>query len=336
LIRNLKFDLFLLISILVLIGLGGVVIYSSSGPYAEMRNLSVNYYAVSHLTKVLMGLVALLFGMILKPSWIQNGIRPAFWISFSLLLAMKFGGLGITINGARRWMRIAGFEFQPSELMKFVIILMLAHKLSELREEIRDFKKGFLPPIILVGMVFLVILVQPNYSMAMMILLVSLAMIYSAGAKTKHLVFMGIGLFPAVIYLAVKQSYRLKRIMAIFDPQSNAGSSYQQLQSLVSLGNGGLFGTGLGEGTQKLGYLPMPFTDMVYAMIGEELGFIGTSVVMLCFGILIWRGFSASLKSTSVFSSLAALGLTLSITLNFYSMLVFVLEYYLQRVNPYH
>ncbi len=307
----------MLLSILLLLGVGVVVIYSSSGPYALNKKLPENLYVISHIKKVVLGLFALFVGMNLKREWLKIIARPLFYFCLLLLLALLFSGIGITLNGAKRWISIGGFEFQPSELMKFSIILMMALKLEELKPILKHFKEGFMKPIVMVGVVFFLILMQPNYSMASMILIICLVMMYTAGCKLKHMGVLALAGLPVFAYLAVSQSYRLKRITALFNPDANSsGSSYQQLQSLISLGNGGLLGQGLGQGTQKLGYLPMPFTDMIYAMIGEELGFVGTFSILILFGILIWRGIQAASQSNDLFSSLVALGLTLAVAIN--------------------
>jgi cell division protein FtsW len=315
-LKTFRFDPVLFISILMLVGFGVVVIYSSSGPFAEGKGLDANFYLVAHIKKVVLGIFVMLVGMSLPKDLLRKVTRPFFFGCLILLVLLLVSGMGITLNGAKRWMNIGGFVFQPSELMKFATILMVALKLEEVKANLDDFKTGFMKPMIIVSVVFGLIILQPNYSMASIIMMISLVMIYVGGCKLKHLGILALLGLPAMVYLAISQSYRLKRVMAFLNPEENVASSYQQLQSLISLGNGGLLGTGLGAGTQKLGYLPMPFTDMIYAMIGEELGLMGTTLVLVLFGLLIYRGIQIAINKFDYFESLVALGLTLSITMN--------------------
>ncbi len=315
-LKTFKYDPLLFISILMLVGFGVVVIYSSSGPFAESRGLAANTYVVAHIKKVALGFFVMALGMAMPVEWLRKITRPFFIGCLILLVLLLVTHMGITLNGAKRWMRIAGFEFQPSELAKFATILMISLKLEELKPVMHDFKQGFLKPLILLGMVFGLIILQPNYSMASIIAGISLVLIFAAGAKVKHMGMLMTAGLPFMGVLAISQAYRLKRVLSFLNPEENAASSYQQMQSLISLGNGGMVGTGLGAGTQKLGYLPMPFTDMIYAMIGEELGLVGTTLVLSFFGILIYRGINVSMSKRDTFESLVALGLTLSVTFN--------------------
>lgn len=314
--KTLKFDMWLALSILLLVGVGTAIIYSSSGPYADMRGLATSTYMTAHLKKVIIGFVALMVGLSIPPlAWLRLA-RPMYILSVFLLIFLLIGGSGQTLNGAKRWISLGGFAFQPSELAKFSMIFLLAFKLSINKENLSDYKVGLIAPLALVGILFSLILIQPNYSTASTILIVALIMMYAAGTQIKHFIYCFVVGIPIVGVLAISSPYRMKRILAFFDPSANVNSSYQQLQSLMSLGNGGIFGTGLGEGTQKLGYLPMPFTDTIFAMVGEEMGFIGTLSVILLFGLLAYRGIKIAREQESTFLSLVALGITLSLAVN--------------------
>jgi len=312
--RALKFDAVLLGAILLLVGIGIVIIYSSSGPFALSRDLPPSYFMVSHIKKVVAGFVFLALGMTVDHKIWLNMARVLFLLSIFLLIAVLIKG--VAAHGATRWISIAGFEFQPSEFVKISVIFLLAAKLSAMRDEVEDFKAGFLRPMILVGVVFALILAQPNYSTASAILFVSVVMLFAAGVPVKNLLLLGLAGLPAMGVLAISSPYRMKRVLALLNPAANENSSYQQMQSLISLGNGGLFGTGLGESTQKLGYLPMPFTDTIYAILGEELGFVGSTIVLLLFGVIIWRGIRIASRSHSRFGMLLALAITTAISFN--------------------
>ena len=247
----------------------------------------------------------------------QKVSRFAFIISIILVVALMFSGSG-TINGAKRWLSIGGFQFQPSELLKLSLIFLLSSKIATLKEEITNFKDGLLKLLVPVAIAFTLVLMQPNFSMGLIIVFISIFLVFIAGCKLKHLVYLMSPLLPGLVLIALTQPYRLKRILAFFSPEENVASSYQQVQSMISLGNGGFFGTGLGYSTQKLGYLPMPFTDTIYAILGEETGFVGAFVVLSLFGILIWRGFVIGKNAQSDFGKYLAIGITLSVFINLF------------------
>ena len=312
--KFLRIDPLLLLSALLLVGVGTVIIYSGSGPLAESRGLPSSFYLVSHLKKVALGVFAMFLGLrIDHKHWLKYS-RHLFIVGIILLVCVL--GLGFAAHGARRWIAIGGFDFQPSELMKIFMFFILSAKLAEAGEQIRDFQVGFVRPLILVFIVFGLIILQPNYSTASSLFLVAVVMLFAAGTQIKHLALLAAAGIPAVGVLAITSAYRLKRILAFTDPTGHAGSSYQQLQSLYSLGNGGLFGTGLGQGTQKLGYLPMPFTDTIYAILGEEMGFIGTTFVLALFLVVIWRGYVIARQCQSRFGRLLGVALTTALALN--------------------
>ena len=242
--------------------------------------------------------------------------RPLFFVSIILLLAIIFSSAAISAHGAKRWLSIGGFDFQPSELAKLAIFMILAAKLAEAGPKVRNLKEGFVQPLVLVAIIFLLIVLQPNYSMATMIFLVSMVLLYAAGTKLTYLFSVFASLVPVLAVVALLMPYRRSRILALLDPAAHTKSSYQQLQALISLGNGGFWGTGLGHGTQKLGYLPMPFTDTIFAILGEEMGFVGTSVVILLFGVIMWRGLTIARNSPDVFGKLLAVAITVAIGLN--------------------
>jgi len=309
-----RVDPLLLLSVLLLMGVGAVVIYSGSGPLAESRGLPTTFYIINHLKKVALGLVCMAIGLKIDHKRWLNWSRPIFFGGLILMVGVL--AMGLAAHGAKRWLNVGGLEFQPSELMKIAIIFLLAAKLAEAGEMIKDFKVGFMRPLLLVGIVFLLTILQPNFSMASSIFIVCIVMMYAAGTKVKHLALIGAVGVPAALLLAITSSYRLKRVLALMDPSGHADSSYQQLQSLISLGNGGLFGTGLGQGTQKLGYLPMPFTDTIYAILGEEMGYLGTMLVLGLFLVVMWRGYTIARQAQSRFGRNVAVALTTALGLN--------------------
>lgn len=312
--RLFNIDKIMLIAVLMLLVIGLVVIYSTSGPFAEAKGLENTYFLFKHLKMLVVGLcVVVLFLSIDYKYWYKLS-RIGFVLSIIVLIIVLI--MGKSAHGAVRWIQIGSSQFQPSEFAKIAVIMFFATKLSELKEKITEFKYGLVLPMVYMGIIFILIILQPNYSTASSLLLVTVFMMFIAGTRAKHLSFLALLGIPAMGALALFSPYRLKRIMALFSPDENVNSSYQQLQSLISLGKGGLFGTGLGESTQKLGFLPMPFTDTIYAILGEELGFLGTSLVLVLFGVVIWRGIVAAYRSETKFGALLAMGLTSSLAIN--------------------
>lgn len=313
-----RVDYILLISILVLTTFGIVVIYSSSSHYAMLKFGSASQLVEGHLKKAVVGVVVLFVAMNFKPKTWKKLARPIFLIGllFCLIVLFKFSALTLTAKGATRWISIFGISFQPSEIIKIGLILVLAKTLEQNQEWISDFKRGFLPPMILLIFVFGILLKQPSYSMCLMISGITLCMVFVAGCNFKHIFIFIASCLPIFVTIAMWTPYRRARINAMLDPTQNVDSGYQQTAALASLSKGGFNGVGLGEGTQKLGWLPEPFTDSIYATIGEELGFIGTSLIMIVFAIIIWRGLLISFHSQDVFSRLLALGITMGIAMN--------------------
>lgn len=316
--KSTRVDFLLLMSILLLTGLGIVVIYSSSSHHAMMKFGSPSHMVVKHSQKIVIGIIVLFVAMKFKAETWKKLSTPIFGMGLLLCMIVltRMDALTMTTKGATRWIQLPGITFQPSEILKIGLILMLAKLLERNQDEIHQLKMGFMRPMYLVGLVFVMIVLQPNYSMSGMIFIIALTLIFLAGCQVKHILgFLAIS-FPIVVTLALSSEYRRKRIFSFLDPEGHTNSAHQQTQALISLGNGGFSGTGLGEGTQKLGYLPEPFTDSIFATIGEELGFMGTSVILVLFGILIWRGFKIAMDTQDTFVMLLASGITMGIALN--------------------
>jgi cell division protein FtsW len=309
--KGLKFDVWLCISVLTLVGLGMVLIYSSSTPLAIVKGLPESFYLTQHVKKVIVGLLVFFMGMLIPYRMWKRGSVILLVISIGMLAYILVSG-GTNLNGASRWV----FGIQPSELAKLSLILFLAYRLSEKANVMHTFGPGLMGSLVIPGFVMLLIILQPNYSMVLLLSGVTIVMIFAGGAQVKHLAMLGAIAIPALGVLMVSSAYRLQRVVAFLDPKGNNESAHQSLQALISLGNGGLIGTGLGEGTQKLGYLPMPFTDTVFAILGEELGFFRTVVVMAVFGVIVWRGLCIARDCPDRFGSLIAVGVVASIALN--------------------
>ncbi len=312
--KRLRIDIFLLLGVLALVGFGIVIIYSSSAAFAQSRGLPDSFYLVNHIKKVIIGFIALLIGISVPYKAWESLARPVMYLAAGLLLVVA--AMGVSAHGAKRWLSIASFGLQPSELAKVALIFFLAKLLTDKADVMDRLGKGFIASMVFSLVIFLLILKQPNYSTAATVLAISVAMVFAGGARVSHMLTLALVAVPALGILMVSSPYRLKRVLAFLHPEANPPSSYQSLQALISLGNGGLFGTGLGTGTQKLGYLPMPFTDTIFSILGEELGLVGTALCLSLFALVVWRGLRVSFHCPDRFGSLVALGVVVSLSVN--------------------
>jgi cell division protein FtsW len=219
--------------------------------------------------------------------------------------------VGTVAGGARRWIRVAGFSFQPGELAKVAMVLYLARSLARKKEKVRSFTIGFLPHTIVAGALVLLVLLQPDFGTAVTIALLLFTLLFAAGARISWLVGSLIVAAPVAVHLVASSPYRMKRILAFLDPWAHRQDiGYQVTESLMSVGSGGLFGLGLGAGKQKLFYLPEAHTDFIVAVIGEELGLMGIGLVLVLFALLVWRGVRAAFNAPDPFGAYLALGIT--------------------------
>ena len=228
-----------------------------------------------------------------------------------ILLALVFvPGLGVTRNDATRWLNI-GIQFQPSEIMKVAIIIFLSAKISKYPESINRFWKGMLLYLLLLGVIAGLLLFEPHMSATVIILIISASIMFSAGLSWKYIIPVGIGGVAACVVLALTAEYRMKRVMIFLDPwQDKLGDGWQIIQSIYAIASGGLLGVGLGKSTQKYMYIPEPHNDFIFAILSEELGFIGALGVIALFAIFIWRGIVIAMKAPEMFGTLLAVGIT--------------------------
>jgi len=232
-------------------------------------------------------------------------------ISFVLLVLVIIPGVGVYLNGSRRWLNIAGMSFQPSELAKIASVLYLASTLSYRWKQVEKLWTGIVPLLIVPAVMFLVILQQPNLSTAGSIMIVAVLMMLIAGAPWKHLSLMGAGGLVVGFIYAWTEPYRRERLLSFRDPFAQmSDEGYQLAQSLIAIGSGGLFGRGLGQGRQKYAYLPYPESDFIFAIIGEDFGLFGCLVVILLFLAFTFAGMRIALNAPDRYGCLLAAGLT--------------------------
>lgn len=315
-------DLPFFIIVLVLLMLGIVMMFSASYAWAIHENNDGLTYVRKQLALAGVGIVGMLIVSridyhILKKPFIAYGL---FGVSLIMLMLVLIIGAGE--GDIQRWIYIGNFQFQPSEIMKAALIILFAYMISANYSRMKSFRYGMMPFLAVLGTVALLMMMQPHLSGTILICLIGFVMIYVGGAKISHLVATGVvgiaGLAAAVIYMSqVKgMDYLTKRITAWIDPFSMTGDEvWQTQQSLIAIGSGGMFGMGLGNSRQKYLYLPESKNDFVFAIVCEELGFIGAAIVILLFALFIFRGFYISAKSPDKFGMMLAVGLTAQIGL---------------------
>ena len=245
---------------------------------------------------------------VLRRPWVCGGLLG---LSFLLLILVAIPGVGKLLNGSRRWLRLGPVSFQPSELAKYAMILYLARALSQRTRDVTRLFTGLIPLFILPGAMFLLILLQPNLSTAGSILIVTAVMVMLAGARWLHLGLIGAGGLAVGTFYALSEDYRRARLMSFRDPfayMTNEG--YQLSQSLLAFGSGGLFGMGLGMGRQKLAFLPYPESDFIFAVVGEDVGFVGCVAILAVFAAFIFFGLRVAIRCPDRFGSLLAGGIT--------------------------
>jgi len=309
---GLRYDPVLLAAVLILVTFGVVMVYSASAVYAGARLGDAMWFFKRQAIGAFLGLVALLLAMKLGYRRLEPLAVPLLLLSIALLLLMHFPGLGHTAGGARRWIRIAGLTFQPSEVAKIALVLWLARSLAKKQERIRLFSVGFLPHVIMLALFGALLMLEPDFGTTVVLAVVTLALLFVAGAPLAYLLAVAVAAAPVAAVLIWKSPYRIQRVLTFLDPWKDPrGHGYQTVESLLGFGAGGTLGVGLGESHQKLFFLPAAHTDFILSIVGEELGFAGVSAVLLLFAVIVWRGIKAAHAASDAFGCWVALGLTL-------------------------
>ena len=308
---NNPIDFTLLITILLLLSIGLVMVLSASSPSALSETGNSYSFFSKQLLFAVIGIVAMLFISKVDYRFYQKFYKQSWWIALALLLLVLVAGK--TINGAKRWIYITDtLSVQPSEIVKLLMIIFYAGVLVKNRDDLGKYGKGFIKHIIFLAPIIGLLLLEPHFSASIVIVTIVSVMMIIAGCKFWHFLATGgtVGL-AGVILLIIKEPYRLQRVVTFLDPWKDAtGNGWQVIQSLYAIGSGGLFGAGIGESKQKYLYIPEAHKDFIFSILGEELGFIGCSVVLILFAIFIWRGILIAMKAPDMFGSLMAIGIT--------------------------
>ncbi len=312
-VRNIRINLFTVSVVLMCIGI--VMIYSSSSIYAWERYKDGLFFLKRHLSFMLIGAVLTFIFMVVDYRKLRPAAQPLLFISIFLLVLVLIPGIGREVAGARRWFRFKLLSFQPSELANLAVIIYLADFIARKGNLIKTFLKGFLPPMFCLGLISLLILIQPDLGTTISLAFVVLTMLFIAGVRPPYILSLILGSLPLLYILVFSVPYRKARIMAFINPWIDPrGSGFQIIQSQLALGSGGIFGVGLGHSKQKLFYLPAAHTDFIFSIIGEELGLLGTIGVVILFIIFIQQGIKIIKNSPDKFGYFLSLGLVLMIS----------------------
>lgn len=299
-----------------LLGVGILMIYSSSTVYARDNCGDSYFYVKRQLIWGVAGMASCLILRRLDYHFFRRRSRLLILFGIIILAAVLVPGLGRTGGGARRWLYLGGVGFQPSELVKYLLIIYLADLLSRHQDRIRSFLSGFLPALAATALPAVLVVLQPDLGSAVSMAAIGMLMLFLAGARPRHLVIPVAAALPALVILVARVGYRKQRILAFLNPWADPrGSGFQIIQSLIALGSGGVTGLGLGESRQKLFYLPAATTDFIFSILGEELGFVGAgSVVLLVAGLTV-TGFFIARRAPDLFGFLLASGITAMLSL---------------------
>jgi len=319
--KKLRVDWFLFAISATLALFGAVMVYSASAMISlqETKNNPQGATEYAYFYKQLTFALTGIFLMWLLTRFDYRILQEKIFVYGLLALTILLLGLVFLfppVNGAQRWIRFGGFSFQPSELAKLTLPIFLASFLANKEEEINSFKQSLLPCLLVLAILCGLIFAEPDLGTTIVLCAIFFVVCFSAGAKIRHLGLMvlpALGLFALAL---ISSPWRLKRLMAFLDPcapENASGSGYQVCQSLYAIGSGGVFGEGFAKGQQKLFYLPYPYSDFIFAVIGEELGLIGTVGLVLAFGLFLWRATRAALCAPDRFGMLLGIGIVTGI-----------------------
>ncbi len=299
----------LLIATLLLMAFGLVMVFSASAIMSEERFGSAYLFVRKQLIWDFLGVGALFICMRMDYHRWQKG--SVLLLAVALITLVAVLAVGPVVKGAKRWLYFGPVGFQPSEIAKLAIVLWLPSYLDRHRSQIRDFRKGFLPPLLVLGLVCALIMKEPDLGTPIMLAVVGLMLLFLSGARWSHLLGTVLASLPLLYYELFHVSYRYRRLASFLNPWSDArGVGYQLTQSILAFGSGGLFGKGLGASNLKLLYLPDPHTDFIFPVIGEELGFLGAVGLILLFVFWGLRGWQVARRAPDLFGGLVASAIT--------------------------
>ena len=305
-------DWVLVSAALLLAGVGLVLVYSTASPLSFGREgTDAAAYLKRSAAYAVLGVGALAIALRVRPEALARWAYPLLGATVVLLALPWLPGVGVEVKGAHRWVRLGPLGFQPSEVAKLVLVVFLASNLAKRGDRIRSFGYGYLPAVLIPGVLVLLVLAEPDLGTAALLAAVVLIVAYVAGVRVRHLVAGLVPVIPVAVYLMWFVPFRRERILAFLDPWAHAtGAGFQLVQSLLAFGAGGWWGVGLGAGRQKLYYLPEAHTDFILSVWAEERGLVGIALVLGLFGVLVWRGLRIAWRQHDPYRRLLATGIT--------------------------
>ncbi len=301
------FDFGFLLAIILLLALGLLMVFSASYPYAYYYFSDGLYFIKRQLLWAGLGAIAMAFTANFDYRKYKKLAFPILCVSIFLLIAVLI--IGIDLNGAKRWLGVGGLSFQPSEVAKLALIIYFAASLSQTQSKIKELKY-LVRYWLIMGVFMLLLLLEPHFSICIIIGLTLVVLLLVAGAKIRHFMLIAVPVLVAGVMIVVLEPYRLKRLTTFLDPFSDAlGSGWQVIQSLYAIGSGGLFGVGFGNSRQKFLYVSEPQNDFIFSIICEELGLIGAVAILVLFAMLLWRGMKIAVSAPDTFGSLLVTGI---------------------------
>ena len=304
----------LLIITMVLALVGLVMVFSASAVVAGNRFHDSGYFLKRQLAWLTFGFVLLHVASRVDYIWWKRLSVPMLGLMALLLVMVLIPSLGVAAKGARRWLRLGPISIQPAEMVKLVAVIYLAAYLTKKEDLITSFTSGLLPVLFVIGVLSGLVLLEPDLGTVVVIGLVTIGLLFLGGAQVKHLLALGLCAVPVVLVLVLGSSYRRQRLLTFLAPWKDASNAgFQITQSFLAFGSGGPFGVGLGEGKQKLFFLPEAHTDFVLALVGEELGLVGTGAIILLFALFVVRGFQIAARARMPFGRYLGVGITLLI-----------------------
>lgn len=314
-----SFDLWLMVALIGLASIGVVMVASSSIAVADSEHLGALYFLRKHLIFLSLGVIAAGLAMRTELKLLEKYAFHLMLLAFVMLLAVFVPHFGMRINGARRWLNLLVTTFQPVEAVKLILVVYIASYLVRHRDSVETRFLGLFKPVMVAGIIVLLLLAQPDFGSATLVIAVTIAMVWLGGARPIFLFLMGLPLMPLLYVAATGESYRMKRLTSFMDPWKDPfNDGFQLTQSLMAIGRGEWTGVGLGSSVLKLSYLPEAHTDFIFAVIGEELGLAGVVLVIGLFSLAVGRGLYLGLKGVEVgqrFAGYVAFGVSLMLAM---------------------
>lgn len=314
--QSVFYDVQLLFPVLFLVGIGIVMVYSASSALAIKKFGSDYFFLKKQALFAFAGVVVLVVSRHFPYRYYRILAYPLLGLSLALLAVIQFTNLGLSVGGSIRWLQLGSFSFQPSELARIALVIYLAYSMEKKREKIKNFSIGFIPHVMVLGVFVVLIFMQPDFGSVVILGALTWIMLFIGGVRFSQLFASLLVILPVGYLFLINAEYRVKRILGFLNPwEYPADEGYQMVHSLMAFGTGGLWGTGIGKGYQKLFYLPEPHTDFIFSVIGEELGLLGVLIIIGLYAWIVMRGIAIARKAQDLFGAYLAVGLTVAMGL---------------------